>query len=322
MGLKSMILLPRGNPVKENINPGKVNLSDALGKMRQGKFTGYMRFDFPEGTGVFIYQEGRLISSLYENEREHLIAYDAIDRTFREALTGDGQLNIYRLSTDLAYSIHTLLHGELLHKAQDLQLIDIKSLLIRMREEKRSGCLRIYSQDHIALIFYRDGNPLGFFHDGSTDIETTADSSLSVAKEPGAKVDVLVTRGDSEKTLADLTETADVAGLWNNAVAERRRKLEEQENAASKTLELREADRRQKTLALFQQLAHSHLGKIGMSLVDKEFEKMKLNGSQINESILDGFYSNLSKAAKLVAGPSKIDKMLEEMKRGFKGLSK
>ena len=35
-----MILLPRGNPVKENINPGKVNLPDALDKLRQGKFTG------------------------------------------------------------------------------------------------------------------------------------------------------------------------------------------------------------------------------------------------------------------------------------------
>ena len=317
-----MILLPRGNPVKENINPGKVNLADALGKMRQGKFTGYMRFDFPEGTGVFIYQEGRLISSLYENEREHLIAYDAIDRTFRDALSGAGTLNIYRLSTELAYSIHTLLHGEVLHKGQDLQLIDIKSLLIRMREEKRSGCLRIYSKEHIALIFYRDGNPLGFFHDGSTDIETTADSSLSVAKEPDAKVDVLVTRGDGEKSLADLMETADVAGLWGNAVAERRRQREEQENVASRTLEMRESDRRQKTQALFQQLALSHLGKIGMSLVDKEFDKMKLNGGQLSESVLDGFYANLGKSAKLVAGSSKIDKMLEEMKRGFKGLSK
>ena len=317
-----MILLPRGNPLKENINPGKVNLADALGKMRQGKFTGYMRFDFPEGTGVFIYQEGRLISGLFENEREHLIAYDAIARTFNEALTGAGNLSIYRLSIDLAYSIHTLLHGEMLHKGQDLQLIDIKSLLIRMREEKRSGCLRIYSKEHIALIFYRDGNPLGFFHDGATDIETTADSSLSVAKEPGAKVDVLVTRGDGEKSLADLMETADIAGLWGNAVVARRRQREEQENVASKTLEMREGERRQKTLALFQQLAQAHLGKIGMSLVDKEFEKMKLNGSQINDSVLDGFYDQLSRAAKLVAGPSKIDKMLEEMKRGFKGLSK
>ena len=247
-----MILLPRGNPVKENINPGKVNLADALGKMRQGKFTGYMRFDFPEGTGVFIYQEGRLVSALYESERENLIAYDGIARTFHEALNGNGKLNIYKLSTELALSIHTLLHGEMLHKGQDLKLIDIKSLLVNMREEKLSGCLRIYSKEHIALILYRDGNPLGFFHDGSTDIETTAGSSMSVAKEPGAKVDVLVTRGDGEKSLADLMETADIAGLWGAAVAERRRQREERENAASKTLETSESDRRQKTLELFQ----------------------------------------------------------------------
>jgi len=317
-----MILLPRGNPVKENINPGKVNLADALDKMRQGKFTGYLRFDFPVGTGVFIYQEGRLISALLEGEREKLIAYDAISRTFHEALAGNGTLNIYRLSKELAYSIHALLHGEMLHKGQDLQLIDIKSLLIRMREEKRSGCLRIYSRDHIALIFYKDGNPLGFFHDGSTDIETTADSSMSVAKEPGAKVDVLVTQGDGDKSLADLMQTADIAALWSNAVSERRRQREEQENVATKTLEMRESDRRQKTLALFQQLAQAHLGKIGMSLVEKEFEKMKLNGGQLTETVLDSFYANLTKAAKLVAGPSKIDKMLEEMKKGFKGLSK
>jgi hypothetical protein len=316
-----MILLPRGNPVKENINPGKVNLADALGKMRQAKFTGYMRFDFSEGTGIFIYQEGRLISSLFENERETLIAYDGISRTFDESLDGNGKLNIYRLSTELAYSIHTLLHGEVLHKGQDLQLIDIKSLLIRMREEKRSGCLRIYSKEHIALIFYRDGNPLGFFHDGSTDIEKTADSSMSVAKEPGAKVDVLVTRGEGEKSLADLMETADITGMWGAAVAERRRQREELENAASKTLETKESDRRQKTQELFQSLAQAHLGKIGSSLVDKEFDKLKLNGGQVNESVLDEFYSKLGKSAKLVAGPSKIDKMLEEMKKGFQGLS-
>lgn len=314
-----MILLPRGNPVKENINPGKVNLADAFAKMRQGKFTGYLRFDFPNGTGVFIYQEGRLISSLFENNRETMIAYDAIDRTFREALQGDGQLNIYRLSTDLARSIHTLLHGEMLHKGQDLQLIDIKSLLVRMREEKRSGCLRIYSTEHIALIFYRDGNPLGFFHDGSTDIETTADSSMSVAKEPGAKVDVLVTRGGDDQSLADLMETADIAGLWNNAVSERRKQREEQENAASKTLEMKESDRKQKTQVLFQQLAQTHLGKIGTSLVDKEFDK--LNGNQLDDATLGGFYDNLGKAAKLVAGPTKIEQMLEEMKKGFKGLT-
>lgn len=317
-----MILLPRGNPVKENINPAKVNLPDALGKLRQGTFTGYLRFDFPAGTGIFIYQNGRLISSLYEGNNESLIAYDAIDRTFTEALRGEGQLNIYRLSADLAMSIHTLLHGDVLHRGQDLQLIDIRSLLGRMRDEKRTGCLRIYSREHIALIFYRDGNPLGFFHDGSTDIETKADTSMSVAKEPGAKVDVLVTRDEGEKTLADLMETANIAGLWNKALAERQRLREEQENAASRTLEMRESERRQKTLALLQKTAQGHLGKIGASLVEKEFDRLKLNGTQLNEAILSGFYDNLSKAAKLVAGPTKIEQMLEEMRKGVRTIFK
>lgn len=317
-----MILLPRGNPVKENINPGKVNLPDALEKLRQGKFTGYLRFDFPDGTGVFIFQTGRLISALFGTERERLIAYDAIARTFDESLSGSGRLDIYRLSSELAFSIHALLHGEMLHRGQDLQLIDIRSLLTRMRDEQRSGCLRIYSQEHIALIFYRDGKPLGFFHDGATDIETTADSSMSVAREPGAKVDVLVTRGDIEKSLADLMETANIAGLWNKAVGERQRHREEQENAASRTLELREGERRQKTLALFQKAAQQHLGKIGASLVEKEFDKLRLNGAPLSEAHLTGFFDNLGKAAKLVAGPSKIELMLDEMKKGVRGLLK
>ena len=191
-----------------------------------------------------------------------------------------------------------------------------------MRDEQRSGCLRIYSRQHIALIFYRDGKPLGFFHDGSTDIETTADTSMSVAREPGAKVDVLVTRSDVEKALADLMETANIAGLWNKAVGERQRRREALEQAASRTLEMREAERRQQVLALFQKAAQQHLGKIGASLVDKEFDRLKLNGVPLGEAQLAGFYDNLARAAKLVAGPTRIEQMLDEMKKGARTLIK
>ena len=41
-------------------------------------------------------------------------------------------------------------------------------------EDQINGCLRIYTSDRIALIFYRGGNAVGFFHDGSTEIETTS----------------------------------------------------------------------------------------------------------------------------------------------------
>ena len=64
------------------------------------------------------------------------------------------------------------------------------------------------------------------------------------------------------------------------------------------------------------------LGKIGVSLVEKEFDKLKLNGIPLSEGQLTPFYDNLTRAAKLVAGPSKIEVMVDEMKKGVRTLLK
>jgi hypothetical protein len=236
-----MILLPRGIPVKENVKSGKVNLPEALDKLRQVHFTGYLRFDFDDGTGIFIFQSGRLISTRFETSWEGLVANDAIARTFLETLSGEGRLSVYRLSPELAFNLHVLLHSKVLHRGQDLQLVDIRALLVRIRDEQRSCCLRVHSHGHVALIFYREGRPLGFFHDGSADLETTADSSMSVAREPGAKVDVLVSRGAVEASPADLMESTNLTTLWNRVLDEWQRRSEDLKNAASRTPESREA---------------------------------------------------------------------------------
>ncbi|BCR04501.1 PATAN domain-containing protein [Desulfuromonas versatilis] len=315
-----MILLPRGNPVKEQIDPGKVNLPSALQKLQAGKFTGYLRFDASSGTGIIIFQQGKLVSALVEEGKDRLIAYDALARIFDLAFSGGTTLDIYRLSPELAVSIHALLHGEVLYRGQELKLIDIRMLLGKFKEERLTGCLRIYTQEHIALIFYRDGSPLGFFHDGSTEIETTADTSMSVARQPGAKVDVLTTRVSADRPLADLMQSADIAGLWQKAREKVLQARQSREEEASRVLEQKEKERRQRILALFHKLGQQHLGKIGGSLVEKEFEKKVAGQGPVSEKALDEFFAGLGKSAKLVAGPSAINNMLEEMKKGLKGL--
>jgi hypothetical protein len=313
-----MILLPRGNPVKEQIDPGKVNLPDALGKLHAGNFSGYLRFDSRGGTGILIFEQGRLISALFEGERERLID-DAIARVFDHSLAGGARLDIYRLSPELAMSIHALLHGEVRYKGQELKLIDIKALLGKLREERMSGCLRIYTDERIALIFYRDGSPLGFFHDGSTDIETTANTSMSVAQLPGAKIDVLTTKPAEELVLADLMRSADIALLWQKALETIARQRRAQQEAASRSQEQREQERRQHVLGLLRTTAERHLGKIGGSLAEKEFDKA-VPATGVSEPALAAFYEAIGRAAKLVAGPSAVNAMLEEMKKGIKAL--
>jgi hypothetical protein len=317
-----MILLPRGNPVKEAIDPGKINLPEALVKLQKGNFTGYLRFDTTQGTGIFIFDQGRLISALFEAAREKLIAYDAISTVFERSLAGNATLDIYRLSSELAMSIHALLHGNVLYLGQEVKLLDIRGLLGKMKQDKISGCLRIYNKDHIALIFYRQGDPLGFFHDGSTEIEKSAENSLSVAKLPGAKIDVLISEITDENNLADLMASADLPRMWAEAkqaiVQERKSKEEE----VSRSLEQREKERRQKVVDLLKGIAEKSLGKIGAQLAEKEFDKALAGQGVVSEAVLNDFYQRLSKAAKLVAGPSAVRQMVDEMQNGINALLK
>jgi len=311
-----MILLPRGIPVKEKIDPGRINLPDALRKLRSGTFTGYLRFDATQLTGIIIFEQGRLISALCEEKGSRLTAYDAIARIFSASLAGGTNLDLFRLSSDLALSIHALLHGHLLYSGQEIKLIDIKSLLAQMKEDKLSGCLRIYTQEHIALIFYRAGDPLGFFHDGSTDLETTADTSLSVARLPGAKIDVLSTTADEEQILVDLMESADITKLWNSEVEKIASLRLQNEEAEQRSQVSMEKERRKKILQIFGTVAEAQLGKIGASLVEKEFEKIPV----VDEEKLELFYASIAKSAKLVAGASRIEQMLDEMRRNARTL--
>lgn len=314
-----MILLPRGNPVKEKVDPGKINLPDAFNKLRSGTFTGYLRFEVASGTGVAIFEKGRLISALLEGAQEKLIAYDALARVFRDSLQGGGRLDIYRLSPELAMSIHALLHGDVLYKGQELKLLDIKSLLGKLKEDKLNGCLRIYTDERISLIFYKDGSPLGFFHDGATDIETKADNSMSVAQLPGAKVDVLSTKSVEELMLADLMESADIGSLWKKAQDAIREVKRQQQEQASHSRERLASRQREELLAFLCEVAGRHIGKLGVSLVEKELGKVSPAGLP-GEDEMGRFYAGMTKSAKMVAGPTKVNAMIDEMQQGAKPL--
>ena len=311
-----MINLPRGMPVREKINPARINLPEAMEKLRVGSFSGYLRFDSSEGTGIIIFEKGKLISSLFlaQNESERLIAYDAIARIFEVSIAGHATLNIFKFSPELAMETHALLHGRYIYKAQSLKKIDIRGLLQKIKKEQINGCLRVFSEEKVALIFFDHGNALGFFHDGGTEIDVTADLARSVARMPGAKVDLLEIQSASDIVLADLMGSADLGPIWQRArkiLLEDRRKEEE---ALVRSIDEEQALRRQRVLATLKTIAGGHIGKLGISQVEKAFIRV---GPEVNSKDLDYFFKELHGLAKLVAGPKKITAMLEEMKRHF-----
>ncbi|MCP3177028.1 GTPase-activating protein [Desulfuromonas sp. KJ2020] len=308
-----MILLPRGNPVKEKLNPAKVNLPDALGKLHEGHFTGYLRFDTPAGVGILIFHVGKLISALYETGHQRLTGYQAIGRIFSHSRSGEAMLDIYRLSAELAMGIHALLHGEVLYRGQELRFMDIRLLLNSLKEDAITGCLRIYTDNRVALIFYREGQPLGFFHDGSKDLEKTVDTSLSVARLPGAKVDVLTSNIEEEDSLQDLMDAGQLTAIWHLVLAEAKNGRRPAEPAARRKVK----DERNESLLIFLQgVAEQHLGKIGAYLVEKAFEEL-VPGS---EDSMKDFFAALGRSASLTAATKDVEVMQAEMSKGIQAV--
>lgn len=311
-----MIFLPRGVSVRQNVNPARINIPEAMEKLRVGTFTGYLRFDAPQGTGVVIFERGKLVSAIFvdSNDQDRLIAYDAISRIFEISILGDASLNIYRMSPQLALEIHALLHGKYRCKEQDLKRINLKALLQKIKDEDFTGCLRVYAEERTTLICYDSGHALGFFHDGTSELQVTADLQKSVARLPGAKVDLLETANVDDLVLADLMASADLGPIWQRLRKNLLQERSQREEAAIRSREGKGVERREEMLNEMKLIAAKYVGKFGVAQVEKAFSGISVD---LRKEEVANFYSAMERLAMLVAKPQKITLMIEEMKKKF-----
>jgi hypothetical protein len=215
-----MLRLPKGIPLFENLDASELQLDAVVTKLAHGCFTGYASLTFSDAIGILVFESGKLISVVFENDKgSHLNDFEGMSTLAEQMLeSSNSTLNVYRLSSDLTMCIHALLQGEARYRAQDLSLIDIKALLDRVKNEQMNCCLRIYTQERSAMIFYKEGDPLGFFHDGSQEIEMSPGDSQQLAQDPAAKLDMYNTVSANELMVHDLLDIINVANVWKTAV--------------------------------------------------------------------------------------------------------
>lgn len=310
-----MFLLPKGSPLFENLAVSKLKLPDVLTKLSNGAFTGYASFVFQANTSILVFEAGKLVSAMVEGQNgKRESGFEALSSLAELMVTsGSGALNVYKLSKDLTMCIHALLEGEMLYRAQELKLIDIKTLLEKVKEDQMNGCLRIYTDEHSAMIFYKDGNPLGFFHDGSSDIETSSSESQKIAGLPGAKIDLFSTQSADELMGTNLLEVANVQKIWDTSVALHKSEMEKT------NLERQERDKKvvsQRLAELEDQvknLVGEYVGKVGRGIVDKEISDNGGNSCLIDPDGADKFMKGVERAAKLLISGTNNKILMEKL---------
>ena len=310
-----MFLLPKGNPLFENLAVTKLKLPDVLLKLSTGGFTGYSSFVFQTSTVILVFEAGKLASALLEDRNgKRQNGFEALSALAELMVSsGSGTMNVYKLSKDLTMCIHALLEGETLYKAQELKLIDINSLLGKVKNDRMNGCLRIYTEEHSAMIFYKEGNPLGFFHDGSGDIESSSSESQKIAGLPGAKIDLFATQSVEEIMGINLLEVANIQKIWDATVAlhqseiDRTNKERQERDIKAATLRLAELEEQVKSIV------GEHVGKVGRGIVEKELSDNGGNSCLIDDAGFAKFLSGVERAARLLISGTNIKLMMEKL---------
>jgi hypothetical protein len=310
-----MFLLPKGSPLFENLAVSKLKLPEVLSKLSTGSFTGYASFVFQSSTTILVFESGKLVSALLEEQKgNRQTGFEAISNLVELMVSsGSGALNVYKLSKDLTMCIHALLQGEILYKAQELKLIDIRTLLEKIKTDQMNGCLRIYTDDRSAIIFYKDGNPLGFFHDGSQDIEISSTESQKIAGLPGAKIDLYSTHDIEELMSIDLLEVVNIQQIWDTAIllnqSERDKTSKEREEHDRKIANLKLADLEEQVKAIVVE----YVGKVGRGIVDKEVAEQGGNSCLMDETRGAKFLVGVERSAKLLIGAKSIQAMMTKI---------
>lgn len=209
-----MLILPRSNPLYENLSVQKINLPEAMKKMGAGGFTGYLGYGSNSSEGYFIFIKGSLISALMLEGTSRKSGFEAFTSLFTHTLSEGGVINVYRMTVDLAVCTQALLHGTVIFKPEQVSKLDLKTVLHQIKLQAISGTVLFSTAERSAMLFYKEGTPIGFYHDAAKEIESSPTESERVAALPDAMIEIRSTPSAEELLHHNFLETLNIDRLW------------------------------------------------------------------------------------------------------------
>lgn len=315
-----MHVLPKANPLYEKIPAHNIVPPDVLNKLAKGSFSGYLRYTDADFVADCIFVKGILICvSVCEKERERT-GVEAFSLLFDRILSSGGEINIYRMTAGIAVCAHALLLGAKLINGGEVRRIDIKETLVQLRNRGLNGVVRFYTPKRSAMIFYKDGQQIGYYHDDAQTIEMSPEESRKIAALPGALVDVCSTKPTEELMRNNLLHMVNLEKLWEAAQARQTTSRPKEAPDAEKIATDSPDDvKLQGMLEDLKEIAAAYLSKEGRIIVEKRLQEA--GGKQIlfDSEKTAAFIKQLEKEARSIDSNARIDEMIDLMKSEIAG---
>jgi len=340
-----MYFLPRANPLYEQIAAEKVVLPGILEKLAKGQFTGYLSHTAQDFEAYCIFAKGKLICAISTENDRAKTGFEAITVLFDKIFSSGGEINVYRMTADLAMCAHALVIGTTNLKEVEVRQVDLKSLMAGIKTQSMNGVVRFSTEERSAMMFYKNGQPIGFYHDKIRNIETTPDEARKVAALPGARVEVRSTKTVEELMMYDLMQMVNLPKLWEAAGARKAAAADkvtspappqtaqpaqpavqitqqpEAQTAPSQQAPPMDYDEAKLTELVedLKEVAMAYLSKEGKTLIEKHLGSSDAMVALLDEAKVEALLKQLEDEAMGIDSHARIDEMIDLMRSEIAG---
>ena len=158
-----MVIIPRDNPVLENLNIYYLDIKKLLEHYQGEIGTGGVYFKSHAAEGVIFFDKDDLLNAFYEEKELNLVGTEAIEHLLNSGGQYNFTVNVYQLSLEEVYFWASIPSAEKIYEGLSTEFTDLEGLIRNMSSEKLTGYIdvRIGSGQEIGLIFIISGKIVG-----------------------------------------------------------------------------------------------------------------------------------------------------------------
>ena len=157
-----MITLPHGKVVYSDLKISAIKMDKFLKTLQDEEFTGYVKIETPELTGIIFYDMGKIIAvTTFPPTNEPLVSVMEISSR------SDGTVNVYAFSSETINILASAVNGKEVFSNVPFEIIDIDRLFSRLVREKFAGVLVVTDEegDVNLSVFFFEGSPFEYIYE-------------------------------------------------------------------------------------------------------------------------------------------------------------
>lgn len=158
-----MVVIPRQQPVLENLNIYYLNVRKLLEHFQGEIGTGGVHFKSHAAEGVIFFDQNELLSGFLQDRDTEIRGQEAIERLLGGGDDYNFSVNIYEISTEEVYYWASIPVAEKIYKDLSTEFTDLEGLIKKMSSEKLTGYIdvSIGNGSETGLLFLVNGKIMG-----------------------------------------------------------------------------------------------------------------------------------------------------------------